>query len=462
MSHVLVVTAAPPDTDARSRLALSFSMIVFSIFGVLALVVAILIGEGKGTSTASTTGAPKTVDVTLADLSITPSSVDIAAGTDLSFNVTNKGALAHNLTVDASTKTPDLAPGATAKLHVGVVNASTTYYCNIPGHKEAGMVMKINVTGGDQGMAMDTTAAAPSGGGGGGGGATIDFNAKPGPDWKPFDPHLAPAPGGTEHAVTFHMAEKVMEIAPGVQQEMWTFNGQVPGPILRGKVGDTFTITLVNDGKMGHSIDFHASQTSMDQDMRTLQPGESLVYQYKAEYAGIWMYHCGTAPVLHHIGNGMYGAVIVDPPDLAPVDHEYVMVRSEVYTGPDGQPGDLNKMLVDKPDALMFNGYVNQYKAAPITDVKAGEHIRVWVLDVGPNDPSSFHIVGTIFDTVFKEGAYLIQPGNAEHGGSQALDLLPAQGGFVETTFAKPGMFVMVTHRFADASRGALGVFQVQ
>ena len=134
--------------------------------------------------------------------------------------------------------------------------------------------------------------------------------------------------------MTFHAAEVQREVAPGVMQQMWTFNGQTPGPVLRGRVGDLFTVTLVNDGKMGHSIDFHASQTSMDQDMRTLQPGESLVYQFIAQHSGIWMYHCGTAPILHHIGNGMFGAVIIDPPDLAPVDHEYAMVQSELYLGP--------------------------------------------------------------------------------------------------------------------------------
>jgi len=157
----------------------------------------------------------------------------------------------------------------------------------------------------------------------------------------------------------------------------------------------------------------------------------------------------------------MYGAVVIDPPDLAPVDHEYVMVQSELYLGPNGQPGDLTKMLANQYDAVVFNGYYNQYKLAPISDIKAGERVRIWVLDAGPSDISSFHIVGTIFDTVYKEGAYLLRPGNAEQGGSQALDLAPAQGGFVELSFAKPGMYVMVTHKFSDASAGGLGVFQI-
>ncbi|HVT77438.1 MAG TPA: hypothetical protein VHD87_10440, partial [Acidimicrobiales bacterium] len=173
----------------------------------------------------------------------------------------------------------------------------------------------------------------------------------------------------------------------------------------------------------------------------------------------IFMYHCGTAPALHHIGNGMYGAVIIDPPALDRVDHEYVMVQSELYLGPQGQPGDLAKMQAVKPDAVVFNGYVNQYKFSPIK-VDAGDRVRVWVLDAGPSENSSFHIVGTIFDTVYKEGDYTLRPGPG-HGGSQALDLQPAQGGFVEFTLDEDGSYPMVTHKFANVMKGALGLFQV-
>jgi nitrite reductase (NO-forming) len=288
--------------------------------------------------------------------------------------------------------------------------------------------------------------------------ATIDFNATPGPDWKPFDPTLKPAAGATEHKITKHATEKVMEVAPGVTQQMWTFNDQVPGPTLRGKIGDVFTVTLINDGKMGHSIDFHASKVAPNVEMRTIQPGESLVYQFKADYAGAFMYHCGTAPTLHHIGNGMFGAVIVDPPNLAPVDHEYVFVQSELYLGPQGQPGDLAKMQSEQDDAVVFNGYVNQYKNAPIR-VEPNQRVRVWLVDAGPSENSAFHIVGTIFDTVFKEGSYLLQP-DGRQGGSQVLDLQPAQGGFVEFSLSQPGLYTMVTHKFANVGKGALGIFQ--
>ena len=135
------------------------------------------------------------------------------------------------------------------------------------------------------------------------------------------------------------------------------------------------------------------------------------------------------------------------------------MLQSELYTGEHGAIADLSKMLNENYDAVMFNGYVNQYKYAPIV-IQPNQRVRIWVLDDGPSQSSSFHVIGTIFDTVYKEGAYLLQPGTTQ-GGSQALDLQPAQGGFVEFTPTEPGNYAFVTHKFNDASRGALGVFQV-
>jgi nitrite reductase (NO-forming) len=239
---------------------------------------------------------------------------------------------------------------------------------------------------------------------------------------------------------------------------MWTFDGTVPGTTLRGRVGDLFTITLVNDGSIGHSLDFHASKVAWNDEMRTIEPGESLVYQFQAKYAGAFMYHCGTQPALHHIGNGMVGAIIIDPPGLPAVDHEYLFVQSELYLGPQGEPGDLAKMQDEAWDAVVFNGYVNQYQHAPIR-VEPGERIRAWVVDTGPSENSSFHVVGTVFDTLFKEGAYQLRP-DAGRGGAQALDLQPAQGGFVEMTFDEPGLYPIVTHKFANVGKGALGLFQ--
>jgi nitrite reductase (NO-forming) len=440
-----------------------------SLLAMIALVVAlalavplsaVLISSGGDDSSqgggATANGEPLVLEVELGDLFVKPSSVTVPAGTELIVKVTNTGAMAHDLKLQGGEPgTALLDPGATEETSLGVMQETTQAWCTVPGHKEAGMVLDIEVTGGTSAAGHGGTTATTAAGGDG---ATIDFAAKPAADWVPFDPNLAPAPGGTEHVLTLHATESVKEVAPGVTQELWTFNDQFPGPILRGKVGDIFTITLVNDGKMGHSIDFHASKVAWSDEMRTIQPGESLVYQYEAKFAGVWMYHCGTAPALHHIGNGMFGALIIDPPDLAPVDHEFVFVQSELYLGPDGQPGDLTKMQNEAFDAVVFNGYVNQYQHSPIR-VEPGQRVRLFVLDAGPSENSAFHIVGTIFDTVYKEGEYLLRPG-AGQGGSQVLDLQPAQGGFVEFSFDEAGLYLAVTHKFSNVGKGALGVFQ--
>jgi nitrite reductase (NO-forming) len=442
----------------RSRVGRDGVTVVIAVVAGIA-VFASIVGVGLGMRAVDEAeGAPAgaggtvTVEVELGDLYVKPSSVDVPAGSEVTVEVTNAGAMAHDLKLDGKTGTDLIDPGGDATASLGVVTETTQAWCTVPGHKQAGMTLDINVTG----------SAAPADGAGAAGGtvdgAAVDFAAEPEADFEPFDPALQPAPGGREHTMTMRATETVLEVAPGVTQELWTFNDQFPGPMLRGKVGDIFTITLVNEGKLGHSIDFHASKVAWDDEMRTIQPGESLVYQYEAKHAGVFMYHCGTAPALHHIGNGMHGAIVIDPPTLAPVDHEYVLVQSELYLGAEGQPGDLDKMQREAHDAVVFNGYVNQYQHRPIR-VEPGERVRVWVLDAGPSENSAFHIVGTIFDTVFKEGAYLLRP-DASRGGSQALDLQPSQGGFVEFTLDEAGLYPIVTHKFANVGKGALGLFQ--
>ena len=432
---------------------------------VVALVVAftaVIMASGDDAEVAAGVGAGgvETIEVTLTEFAVDPPTVEVSAGTELVVNVTNDGTMPHDLKVNGEVGTGMLDPGETAEgVSLGVIGTATVAWCTVPGHREAGMEMTITLPG----TPLAPTDAAMATGDG----AVIDPEAVPAADWEPFDPTLAPAPGAAHHRITLHAVEAEVEVAPGVTQQAWTFvegdgaDQGVPrmgGPVLRGHVGDLFTITLVNDGEIGHSIDFHASRVAWDDEMRTIEPGESLRYQYRADYAGAFMYHCGTAPTLHHIGNGMYGAVIIDPPELAPVDHEFVMLQSELYLGPQGQPGDLDAMVAEDFDAVVFNGYWNQYKFHPIR-VEADERIRVWVIDDGPSENSAFHIVGTIFDTVWKEGSYLLQP-DARRGGSQVLDLQPAQGGFVEFSLAEEGFYPMVTHKFANVGKGALGLFQ--
>ena len=247
-------------------------------------------------------------------------------------------------------------------------------------------------------------------------------------------------------------------------------NGQVPGPTLHGRVGDVFEITLENDGTMGHSIDFHAGALAPDRPMRTIAPGESLVYRFTAERAGIWMYHCSTMPMSSHIAAGMAGAVVIEPREGLPeVDHEYVVVQSEVYlvpgSGQDGQPPaevDADAIRAERPAFVTFNGIAGQYgEAGEMFRARVGERVRFWVLDAGPNRATSFHVVGGQFDTVYAEGAYQLGP-RAEGTGAQALGLQAAQGGFVELTFPEAGHYPVVSHVMVDAERGARGVVRVE
>lgn len=431
---------------------------------VLALIISLVgfvvaLTRDGGTPAAAGTPAGGTVefDVVLADLSVTPKSIEVAAGQKVVLHVTNSGAMDHDLKVEGETGTEMLAPGKSADVEVGPFTATTSAWCTVPGHKAAGMVMDIVVTG----------AAAPDTGHGTAEGtgsdvsafAKIDATKKPAEDWEARSAVLPAAPAGKVHEITLDATEVVREVAPGTTQMLWTFNNTVPGPTVRGKVGDTFRFTLTNKGTLGHSIDFHASKVAWNDEMRTLKPGESLTYEYVAKHAGAYMYHCGTAPTLHHIGNGMFGAIIIDPPGLSPVAEEFAVVQSEFYLGPEGQPGDLTKMQNEEWDAVVFNGFHNQYVHRPI-HVEKDKRYRMWVVNDGPSENSAFHIVGTIFDTVFKEGTLLLEP-DARKGGSQVLDLQPAQGGYVEFSFDEDGLYPFVTHKFSNPGKGALGFFAV-
>ena len=403
------------------------------------------------------TASPASVsfDIELGDMYIKPATITVPNGANVVLHITNTGVMPHDFRTEGGAATPLISPGASSDLTVGPITASNAAWCTIAGHKQAGMNLAIVVTGGATAGASSAPSAAPMADLN----AKIDAAAMPAYEWTGRSPILPAASGGRIHEVSFDAMESIIEVAPGVTQEMWTFNGTAPGPVLRGEIGDTFRITLTNKGKMGHSIDFHASKVAWSDEMRTIQPGESLVYEFKAQFAGAFMYHCGTAPALHHIGNGMFGVIIINPPNLPAVDEEFFVTQSELYLGPQGQPGDLTKMVNEQWDAVVFNGYFNQYKFSPIK-VLPGKRYRMWVLNDGPSENAAFHIVGTIFDTVYKEGAYLLRP-NATRGGSQALDLQPSQGGFVEFSFAEDGLYPFVTHKFANVGKGALGFFVV-
>ena len=452
-----------------------------AIAAVTALVLALTVGVGVdpsavGLPTAAAapsatevapTGNTTRVEVVAEGMSYTPSSITVPRGDRLVVVLRNADATtAHDLLVGAA-RTPRLQPGETAELDAGVIGASTQGWCSVAGHRQMGMVLDIVVEG-------EAAAAPAEAAGGHAGHAAAPAGAIPAvPDAtlsRIVDPALPPLGEERVHRVTFTVTEVPLEVAPGLWQTRWTFNGGSVGPTLHGRVGDVFEVTLVNDGTIGHSIDFHAGALAPDRPMRTIPPGESLVYRFTATRAGIWMYHCSTMPMSTHIAAGMHGAVVIEPEGLPAVDHSYVLVQSEVFlanaahTSQEALEVDVDKINAERPDRVVFNGVANQYDQQPFR-VRVGERVRFWVLDAGPNRPSSFHIVGGQFDTSWTEGTYTLRRGEgafgASDGGAQVLPLLPAQGGFVELTFPEPGHYPAVSHVMVDAERGAHAVVEV-
>ena len=275
---------------------------------------------------------------------------------------------------------------------------------------------------------------------------------------KTFDPVLPPASQETHKEIVLHVKDTVSEIAPDVPVDVWTYDGTVPGPILHVNLGDTVKFTLINDGALQHSIDFHAAQTAWNVNEVSINPGEQLSGEWTANYPGVFMYHCGTPPVIHHIGNGMYGAIIVSSPELKPVAKEYVLVQSEFYVNKGGDGlfhTDGTKMNAAMPDYVVFNGFANQYADAPLT-AEPGERIRLWVMNAGPTTFSAFHVIGALFDTAYADG----NPQNEQHG-LQTVTVPPGGGYMVELVIPDAGLYPFVTHSFAYTGKGALGVIKV-
>lgn len=418
---------------------------------------------GIGTAprvTVAATGHTTAASVRIQGMRFVPDTVEVPAGDRLVITVVNGGTDQHDLVLSNGTRTGRMAPGESSVLDAGVIGSSLDGWCAVAGHRQLGMTFSVRVTG-------TPTPVAHPGHGGTAHAPPISaadiarsLAADPGPGFTARDAALPPATA--DHRITLPVTEIQREVSPGITQRLWTFGGTAPGPTLRGRVGDVFEITLVNDGTTGHSIDFHAGALAPDEPMRTIQPGQRLVYRFTATRAGIWLYHCSTMPMSLHIANGMFGAVIIDPPDLPRVDREYLIAQSEMYLGAPGGEADADKVAADKPDLVVFNGYARQYDHAPLT-ARVGERVRIWVLAAGPNRGTSFHVVGGQFDTVWSEGDYRLGgPGTRPGaGGAQTLGLFAAQGGFVELTFGQPGRYPFVSHVMVDAERGAHGIIEV-
>ncbi|MBN9042738.1 MAG: nitrite reductase, copper-containing [Rhizobiales bacterium 62-47] len=320
------------------------------------------------------------------------------------------------------------------------------YYCDVPGHRLAGMEGQFLVT------------ATPSAQ------VTVEADIS-----RP--PTDLPPPIGKRDPKTVRLDLLTVEmegrLAEGTTFGYWTFNGKVPGPFVRVRVGDTVDVHLKNaaESNMIHSVDFHAA-TGPGGGAAALQvdPGKEKSMSFKALKPGLYVYHCATPMVAEHIANGMYGLILVEPEEgLPPVDHEFYVMQGEIYTdAPYGQRGSqefsVEKLLAEKPEYFVFNGSVGAITKLHPLHAKVGETVRLYFGVGGPNFTSSFHVIGEIFDKVYNLGGVMTPPLE----GIQTVTVPPGGAVITEFKLDVPGGYTIVDHALSRAERGLAGMLVVE
>ena len=266
--------------------------------------------------------------------------------------------------------------------------------------------------------------------------------------------------------VKMETVEKTMKMADGVDYHYWTFNGDVPGQMIRVREGDTVEVEFSNhpSSTVPHNVDFHAATGPGGGAEATFTaPGRTSTFSFKALQAGLYIYHCAVAPVGMHIANGMYGLILVEPKEGLPkVDKEFYVVQGDFYTkGKYGAQGlqafDMDKAVKEQPEYVVFNGHVGAIAGDNALKAKTGDTVRMYVGNGGPNLVSSFHVIGEIFDKVYVEGGKLINE-------NVQSTIVPAGGAaIVEFKVDIPGSYTLVDHSiFRAFNKGALGQLKVE
>jgi nitrite reductase (NO-forming) len=339
------------------------------------------------------------------------------------------------------------SPGASSTLSFRANDVGTfVYFCSIAGHRQAGMEGMVKVE-----AAAPTVAEQ---------GVSISR-----------DPADLPPPVGERGPTTvryeLEAIERVGRLDNGTTYDFWTFNGKVPGPMLRVRVGDTVVLSLKNapDSVMMHNIDLHAVNGPGGGAVATeVAPGEVKGFTFKALQPGLYVYHCATPMVSNHISSGMYGMILVEPvTGLPKVDHEFYVMQGELYTAdPYGKTGlqqfSVDKLMDEHPEYFVFNGAVGALTAEHPLRAKTGETVRIYFGVGGPNFTSSFHVIGTIFDRVYN-AASLASPPLAS---VQTITVAPGGATAVDLTLPVPGRFVLVDHALTRMERGLVGALIVE
>jgi len=364
--------------------------------------------------------------------------------------INGEGAVHDIVFPDQATHSPRVtAPGASTTVAFRADKAGDyIYFCSLPGHREAGMEGKFLITPQPVAQSQGLTYADLS-----------------------RDPADLPPPLGKREPQTVRVdlvSEEVEgRLAEGTTFGFWTFNGKVPGPMLRVRVGDTIDIHVKNapNSSMIHSVDFHAA-TGPGGGAAALQvePGGEKSMKFKVLTPGLYVYHCATPMVAEHIANGMYGLILVEPEEGLPkVDREFYIMQGEIYTdAPFGQHGSMEfsveKLLSERPEYFILNGAVGALTALHPLHAKVGETVRIFFGVGGPNFTSSFHVIGEIFDNVYTQGGVLTPPLK----GIQTTTV-PAGGAvIVDFKLDVPGHYTIVDHALSRAERGLAGTLIVE
>ncbi len=390
-------------------------------------------------------------------------------GDTVRITVINGDAVLHNLHIDEfGIATADLTAQDQQETVEFVVDrpGDFVYYCAIPGHRQIGMFGTLTVTGtapdGSVGAAHLALAAASAP-------AAAPTAAPAAADAVSIvrNPADLPAPVGDRAPTTVHVDLTAVELdgqlADGTTFRYMTFNGQVPGPMIRVRVGDTVELSLQSDkaNTLPHSIDLHAVTGPGGGEIYTQTlPGQTTSFSFKALHPGLYVYHCATASISHHISSGMYGMILVEPEGgLPPVDREFYVMQGEIYTtqafGTQGHLDyDHERMLDEDPEYFVFNG-----AAGALTQdeyalrAAVGDTVRIYFGVGGPNFISSFHLIGEIFDRVYNLASLTAPPL------TDVQTVVVPPGGATVTEFALdvPGRYILVDHALARSERGLAG-----
>lgn len=340
--------------------------------------------------------------------------------------------------------------GATAVVTFRADKAGTfTYFCSIPGHKEAGMIGRLIVQNPNEARNVTETKALN----------IIQL------------PTAIPEPIGKRGPRLVRLNLETIEVegqlADGTTYNYWTYNGKVPGPFLRVRVGDTVELRMKNDATSRniHSIDLHAvTGQGGGAALTQTPPGDEKVFTFKPLNPGLFVYHCATPMVAQHISHGMYGLILVEPSGgLSKVDHEFYVMQGELYTvQPTGYHGyqefSVEKLLLEEPEYFVFNGaWKGLVGQAPLR-AKVGETVRIFFGVGGPNYTSAFHVIGEVFDRVYSEASITSPPLT----NVQTTTVSPGGAAMVEFKVEVPGNFILVDHALSRMEKGLAGHLVVE